>query len=282
LIDPVVCSEQLGAKGFKLVDCRFSLADTDWGRNEHRKGHIPGAVYAHLDEDLSGKISPGITGRHPLPDPQVFIKKLEGWGINKNDRVVVYDQSHGGLAARFWWMLRWIGHDKTVVLDGGWAEWSKMNLPVSTEIPEIEVSSFEGEANPQMVIEMKEIANWIEEPSKTIVDARAHVRYTGEKEPIDPVAGHIPSALSLPFLENISESGRWKSAENLRQRFAEYITGRSDQTAVYCGSGVTACHNILALELAGYPGTRLYPGSWSEWVISGENAVKIGVEELRN
>jgi len=254
------------------------LADTEWGRGEHRLSHIPGAVYAHMDEDLSGAIKPGLTGRHPLPEPVDFIRKLKDWGISNSDQVVVYDQSHGGLAARLWWMLRWVGHDNTRVLDGGWAEWRKMSLPVNANVETHDASSFTGKANPQMMMDMQEVSKWTQESSRTLVDARAHIRYTGENEPIDPVAGHIPAACSMPFLENINENGRWKSPAELRARFEDIMVGRPEQTVVYCGSGVTACHNILALEVAGFHGVKLYPGSWSEWVASGENPISLGAK----
>jgi thiosulfate/3-mercaptopyruvate sulfurtransferase len=274
VMDPSKCATRLGSDNFKVIDCRYSLADFEWGRSEYKNAHIPGAIYAHLDEDLSGIIKPGITGRHPLPKPEDFIMTLKAWGISNDDHIVVYDQSHGGLAARMCWMLQWLGHDKVTVLDGGWAEWQKMGLPESAELPAIEISEFNAEPRPEMVINMREMVEWMDNPTCRIVDARAHKRYTGEDEPIDPVAGHIPGALSMPFLENISEEGRWKSPDELRSRFAEIITTRPENTVVYCGSGVTACHNILALEMAGFYGAKLYPGSWSEWVASGKNPVK--------
>ena len=269
LIDPDELAKRLGSDDLKVIDCRFSLADTEWGRNEYEQSHIPGAVYAHMNEDLSGIIRPGITGRHPLPEPDDFIKKLSSWGIRNNDWVVIYDQSHGGLAARLWWMLRWMGHDNICVLNGGWSEWSAMHLPVTADISEIDVSSFRGKANPEMVIDMEKMSEWTNDVSRKIVDARANLRYTGEHEPIDPVAGHIPGAISMPFLDNIDHNGRWKSSAELKSRFADIMAGRAEDTVVYCGSGVTACHNILALEIAGFHGVHLYPGSWSEWITRG-------------
>jgi len=266
LMDPIECNDQLGSNDVKLVDCRFMLADTEWGRREYEASHIPGAVYAHMDDDLSGRVTPGVTGRHPLPEQKDFIRKLETWGISNKDSIVVYDQSHGGLAARLWWMLRWIGHDKVSVLDGGWAEWCKQGLPVTSDIPAISRSSFEGRIQSDMAISRHEVSEWTNDDSLTIIDARAHERYTGAHEPIDPVAGHIPGACSMPFLDNINDKGRWKTPEELRRRFSDLIADHPERAVVYCGSGVTACHNILALEVAGFKGVRLYPGSWSEWI----------------
>ncbi len=275
IIDPSDCADLLGTPNLKLVDCRFSLADTAWGHEEYLQNHIPGAVYAHMDQDLSGKIQPGVTGRHPLPNPMDFIQTLQSWGIDNDDHVIIYDQSHGGLAARLWWMLRWMGHGKTSVLDGGWAEWVNLNLPVKADVPVIKASNFTGNPNAEMIADMHEIFARLNDPSYTVVDARVHTRYTGENEPIDPVAGHIPGAVNMPFLGNINDEGRWKSPEELKTKFASIISGSAQRTAVYCGSGVTACHDILALELAGFPGAHLYPGSWSEWITSSENPVAI-------
>jgi thiosulfate/3-mercaptopyruvate sulfurtransferase len=273
LVDPEYCAEKLSSANVKIVDCRYSLADFEWGRSEYKNAHIPGSVYAHMDEDLSGEIKPGITGRHPLPDANVLIEKLAEWGIGNEDHVIAYDQAHGGLAARVWWMLRWVGHENVSVLNGGWAEWQKLNLPESSNTPIVERGRFVGKPNQKMAVNMKDVTNWIDDPAHVFIDARAHIRYTGENEPIDPVAGHVPGAVSKPFLENINENGRWKSAEELKARFEDTITGNPEDTAVYCGSGVTACHNLLALEVAGFHGAKLYPGSWSEWVASGNNAI---------
>ena len=251
-----------------VVDCRFSLADTGRGRTAYLASHIPGAVYAHLDYDLSGRIIPGKTGRHPLPSVEQWVDTLSGWGISKKSQVVAYDDLGGGIAARLWWMLRWVGHENVAVLDGGWSAWEALNYPVHQGQEHNPRSSFELVDPPLATVSADDVEQIRTDPDFRLLDARAAERYRGEFEPIDPVAGHIPGALSAPFKENLDSRGYFLSPEQLRQRFnATLGTTPAGQVVNYCGSGVTACHNVLALYHAGLGMTRLYPGSWSEWIL---------------
>lgn len=238
--------------------------------------HIPGAYFAHLDEDLSGDILPGITGRHPLPeDFDVFATKLGNWGIDSSKQVIVYDQSHGGIASRLWWMLNYLGHENVAVLDGGWKKWIEENREVTQVIPDDQQIKFEYEKQDNWIELMDEVRRWISDPSKQVVDARAAIRYAGIEEPIDPVAGHMPGAVNYPFLENVDEEHQWKSKQDLHKRFAKLFNKfDADDMIVHCGSGVTACHNLLAMKHAGYQMPKLYPGSWSEWITQAENPVE--------
>jgi thiosulfate/3-mercaptopyruvate sulfurtransferase len=271
LISALEVLPQLEAPNWMLIDCRFYLADPEQGRREYEEGHLPGAVYAHLDADLSGPILPGQTGRHPLPAPTQWLQTLASWGITPDTQVVVYDQGPGGIAARVWWMLRWIGHEAVAVLDGGWQAWVGDEFPTSWAIPQplpIDLLPF----RPSMPTLP---AHDLLAGDHLLLDARAAERYRGEVEPIDPVAGHIPGAISAPFAGNLGADGRFLSPEALRNRFLGLLEGRTaDQLVCYCGSGVTACHNLLAMEYAGLPGASLYPGSWSEWITDPERGIE--------
>lgn len=255
-----------------IVDCRFSLADTESGRNDYTQSHIPGALYAHLDEDLSGEIIPGKTGRHPLPKVDDFVQKLSDWGIDESVQVVVYDQSHGGIAARLWWMLQWLGHEKVAVLEGGWKAWQDAAHPTDAEAVTPTSRNFVAKPNPALIVDANYVNKIKADPKHTLVDSRARERYTGEVEPIDPVPGHIPGASSAPFLENLEE-GHFLSKEALAERFKKIGSNNpAESTIFYCGSGVTACHNLLAFKHAGLGNAKLYPGSWSEWITNNERA----------
>lgn len=261
----------LSSPDWLIVDCRFNLADTGWGRMEHKKSHIPGSVYAHLDDDLSGPIIPGKTGRHPLPSIEKLEDLFSAWGIDQKTQVVVYDQGHGGIAARLWWMLRWLGHEKVAVLNGGWAFWENQQLPVSEDVFSPTPTSFRANPAASMVATWEEVKQRFESPEIQLIDARANDRYHGENETIDPVAGHIPHAISLPFTENLGTDGLFLSPEEIKSRFEKaLLTSESTGLVCYCGSGVTACHNILAMEYAGLTLPRLYPGSWSEWITDNQ------------
>ncbi len=269
LISPETLLADLAYAERVIVDCRFSLDDTGRGRRAYAAGHLPGAVYAHLDEDLSGPIVPGKTGRHPLPDPAVFARKAASWGINDDTLVVAYDDAGGGIAARLWWLLRWIGHERVVVLDGGFNAWVAAGGPVETAVPTPVPGSLVARVNPALVARVAEVEARREADGFVLMDARAFERYAGRVEPIDPVAGHIPGAVSTPFVWNLGPDGRFLSPETLRARYAPYVEDAGDASDVvcYCGSGVTAAHNLLAMARAGFPEARLYPGSWSEWII---------------
>ena len=255
-----------------IVDCRFSLKDTEYGRNAYRASHLPGSIYAHLDDDLSGPIVPGETGRHPLPDAQVFANWLGANGIDTASQVVAYDDLGGPVAARLWWMLRWLGHERVAVLNGGWQQWNTHGFPVRSETPSPTPRTFMPAPNTDLVASIEHIQH----PSDSLlIDARAYERYAGINEPIDPVAGHIPGAKSFPFKENLDETGLFKSATALRERFSSVLKENPDNHLIcYCGSGVTAAHNILALAHAGIQHVALYPGSWSEWILDTSRPIE--------
>jgi len=259
---------------WRIIDCRFSLADTESGRRDFNQNHISGAVYAHLDDDLSGEIIKGKTGRHPLPEIEKLVEQFSVWGINEKTQVIVYDDKGGAIAARLWWMLRWLGHERVAVLDGGWQEWLKNELPTGNEIIDRQTRFFEAKVKPEMTFNFEQINKLKEVDDFVLVDSRAAIRYRGEEEPIDPIAGHVPNAINLPFAENLGANGLIKSREVLKERFLQKTNGIApEQTAFYCGSGVTACYNLLAYHYAGLGNARLYPGSWSEWILEGEVAI---------
>lgn len=267
----------LGKEDVSIIDCRFSLADDHEGKNAYLRSHIPGAIYAHLNEDLSGTIIPGKTGRHPLPEIEDFVEKLSSWGIGSETQVVVYDQIYGGIAARLWWMLQWLGHTKVAVLDGGWMHWKANNHPSAKGIPTISPKIFVPKLRSEMVVDATYIENHLKNKQFLLIDSRAEERYKGEEEPIDPVAGHIPGAISAPFLENMNYAGTFQSTSELRERFEDLIQMEDyiDKLPIfYCGSGVTACHNILSLFHSNQEMAKLYPGSWSDWITDKSRAVE--------
>lgn len=276
LIDVDTLHAHSGDSDWVVVDCRFSLADTETGRRAYAAGHLPGARYAHLDRDLSGPITPA-TGRHPLPDPVRLAHKLGEWGIGNDTRVVAYDDMGGSLAAaRLWWLLRWLGHTACAVLDGGIAAWRRAGLPLTVTLPTVRPTTFEARPNDQLWLTTAQVRALPTE--ELLLDARAAARYRGEIEPIDPVTGHIPGAVNLPTEDNLTTDGRFRSVEELRARFAAVLGERSPTAVVHgCGSGVTACHNLLAMEAAGLSGSRLYAGSWSEWIRDPNRPVATGL-----
>jgi thiosulfate/3-mercaptopyruvate sulfurtransferase len=249
-----------------ICDCRHDLADYSAGRRAYGEAHIPGARFLHLDEDLSGPKT-GRNGRHPLPHPQTFALRLGALGIDNGKQVVAYDSSGGYYAARLWWMLRWIGHASAAVLDGGWDSWSRAGLPVTSDTPEVQATSYTARPRPNLAVDAELIAAHLHDGKVSVVDARSPDRFRGENETLDPVAGHIPGARNRFFKTNLDSEGRFKPTAVLRQEFESLLgeTGAS-QVVHQCGSGVTACHNLLAMEHAGLSGSRLFPGSWSEWV----------------
>ena len=262
----LVTTEELAAHPqWRLFDCRYDLAKPDLGERQYAEGHIPGALYAHLERDLSGKKT-GKNGRHPLPEPAAFIGWLGRQGLKTTDQVACYDAGSGAMAAaRLWWMLRWIGHEAVAVLDGGLAKWTAEGRPVTTEVPRIAPSTYPVKHPlPTMAVDAREVEK--HGRAMLLVDARSPVRYRGEQEPIDPVAGHIPGAKNRYNIENVLADGRFKDRDTLRKEMLEVLGDRPPWEVVhYCGSGVSACHNLLAMEIAGLTGGKLYPGSWSEW-----------------
>lgn len=265
LIDTATLHAHLDDPNWIIVDCRFSLADTEAGRRAYGESHLPGARYAHLDEDLSSPITP-TTGRHPLPDPGGLGRKLGEWGIGNGTQVVVYDDMGGILAAaRLWWLLRWLGHAACAVLDGGFPAWRRAGLPLTDALPDRQPTTFEAQPDNQLWLTTTQIQALPGEA--LLLDARAAARFRGEMEPIDPVAGHIPGSVNLPTEGNLIADGHFLPLAELRARFAAVLDGRSPAAVIHsCGSGVTACHNLLAMEAAGLNGSRLYAGSWSEWI----------------
>jgi thiosulfate/3-mercaptopyruvate sulfurtransferase len=265
LISTNALAARLGDPAYTIVDCRFRLDDVGWGEREWRAGHIPGAVYAHLDRDLSAPKT-GKNGRHPLPDVAVLARTLGRLGISSGRQVVAYDQDNGMFASRLWWLLRWVGHDAVAVLDGGFAKWVSEGRSISTIEEQHEPGEFHPAPRAGMTVAADEVNALRRDPNWRLVDSRAPERYRGEVEPMDPVAGHIPGAANHFFQENIGERGTFRTPEDLRARFAPVFGGvPPDHVVFYCGSGVQACQNLLALEHAGVSGVKLYPGSWSEW-----------------
>lgn len=274
LIDARTLHERLGDPNWRVVDCRFDLQDPEAGRRAYREGHIPGAVYAHLDEDLSG---PPVTdhGRHPLPTPANLCTVFGRLGITERTQVVGYDAAGGALAAaRLWWLLRYMGHDAVAVLDGGWQAWQAAGLETSPGEEGVPWVEFRGEPRTEWLVTVDRVP-----AAGLLVDARDPVRYRGESEPIDPVAGHIPGAVNHFWQQNLDETGRFLAPEALAQRFAQTLGEHAPEEAVfYCGSGVTACHDLLAQAHAGLPVGRLYAGSWSDWCRVPERPIATGPE----
>jgi thiosulfate/3-mercaptopyruvate sulfurtransferase len=260
-----------------VFDCRFTLTDTEAGRRAYAEGHIPGARYVHLDEDLSGPIVLGKTGRHPLPDPAILAEKLYQWGVGVNKQVVVYDDSFGAMAVRMWWLLRWLGHPAVALLDGGLPKWRREMRPLTTELPPAERGNCICLPEPSQIAGADEVLRAVQGSGDLIIDARPERRFTGEFEPLDPVAGHVPGAINWNFEDNLDIDGTFLPPEALRENFQALLRGRPPWRVIHmCGSGVTACHNLLAMEIAGLPGSRLYPGSWSEWITDPSRPVATG------
>ena len=265
LIDIAALKTHLRDPDWIMVDCRFNLMEPEAGRRAYRENHLPGARYAHLDDDLSGPITPE-TGRHPLPDPARLAQRFGAWGIGHHTQVVAYDDLGGMLAAaRLWWLLRWLGHETVAVLDGGLPAWLKAGLPLTAELPVASSTRFDARPDDRLWLTAAQVQAL--PPDHVVLDARGAARYRGEMEPIDPVAGHIPGAVNLPTDGHLTPEGGFLPTVELRARFDAALSGKPPAAIVHsCGSGVTACHNLLAMEAAGLPGSRLYPGSWSEWI----------------
>ena len=278
LVSPAELAARLGEPGLVLVDCRNVAggADTGAGRRAWREAHLPGAGYAHLDEDLSDKRKPASEGRHPLPEAADFGALLGRLGIGPDDQVVAYDAGDGAMAAaRLWWLLRLFGHSRVAVLDGGLAAWQAAGLPLDARTPAPK-PAYPGRFDPDAVLGSDAVQARLGEAPGWLLDARAPERFRGEVEPLDPVAGHIPGALNRPFQANLRE-GRFLPPAELRAGFEALLAGRSpDSVVLSCGSGVTACHNLLAMEHAGLHGARIYAPSWSGWVSDPARPVATG------
>jgi len=260
-----------------ILDCRHDLMDVGLGRRQYEQGHVPGAQFAGIDDDLSGPKT-GSNGRHPLPDRARLAAKFGAWGIDNGTQIVAYDASGGQFAVRVWWLARWLGHDRVALLDGGWPLWLAETGLSSTEPANRAPRRFVAGESLENVITAGELQQRLAEHGALVVDARAPERYEGRVEPIDPVAGHIPGAVNRFWQSNLDD-GRFKSAARLRSEFEQLLAGRSpSQVVAQCGSGVTACHHLLALHIAGLSGARLYAGSWSEWIADPGRPVATGAQ----
>jgi len=276
----LVTTEDLAAHlndpNWVILDCRFTLTDPGAGRQAYEKAHIPGAHYVHLDDDLSAPVSE-TSGRHPLPNPRVLTEKLCEWGVGINRQVVVYDDSFGAMAVRLWWMMRWLGHPAVALLDGGYPKWLREKRPVNAEQPIPHRAACACLPEPTQIVAADEVLHASQNREQLIIDARPDRRFSGEFEPLDPVAGHVPGAINYPFDENLDVDGTFLPPEALRENYQALLKGKPAGQAIHmCGSGVTACHNILAMEIAGLPGSRLYPGSWSEWITNPARPIATG------
>ena len=248
---------------WRVFDCRHDLMNPAQGEQQYQDAHIPGALFAHLDRDLSAPKT-GRNGRHALPEPKAFISWMGKQGLKLTDTIVCYDAGPGAMASRLWWMLRWAGHEQAAVLDGGLAKWQREGRPVTTEMPQFEAATYPGRARASMHASLAFVEKKLKRAA--LLDARAPARYRGEQEPIDPVAGRIPGAKNRFNNDNITADGTFKQPELLREEFEKILSGRHAGDVInYCGTGVAACHNALAMEVAGLTGSRVYIGSWSEW-----------------
>ncbi|MBI5784770.1 MAG: sulfurtransferase [Rhodocyclales bacterium] len=266
----------VGDPNWRIFDCRHDLGNTEYGAAAYAKGHIPGALFLHLDRDLSGAKT-GRNGRHPLPDPEVFARRMGECGVGPDTQVVAYDNEGGIFASRLWWMLRWLGHDRVALLDGGLPGWRRARQALVTEVPSVAPASFVPRPQP-LTVDADFVLATLESPDILVVDARAPERYSGEQETLDPVGGHIPGAANRFYFDNLDDAGCYfKPVDELRAEFGALLAGRDPVKVVQqCGSGVTACHNLLAMEIAGLTGSRLYPGSWSEWCADPARPIATG------
>lgn len=264
LISTGTLAAQLGG-GWAVVDCRYDLKDEAWGRRQYLESHIPGAVYASLSRDMS-TVPDGTNGRHPLPSPEAMTQTFSRLGIGPGTQAVLYDQDDGRYASRLWWMLRYMGHQAAAVLDGGWAKWTREGRRGRGGEEKRSAATFEGTPQPGARLRVEEVERLLGRPDALLVDARAPERYEGRNETIDRAAGHIPGAANHFYQWNVGADGTMRPPDQLRARFEQLLSGRpAKQVVMYCGSGVTACQNLLAMEHAGLRGAHLYPGSWSEW-----------------
>jgi thiosulfate/3-mercaptopyruvate sulfurtransferase len=267
IVSPAWLYEHLNDPQVTIADCRFSLADPALGRRQYEAGHIPGAYYFDLNQDLSSPVGQH-GGRHPLPNVDVLAEKLSQIGLDSTEAeesklVVVYDDSRFAFAARFWWLLRYLGYERVAVLDGGLSQWQHEGYPITPDIPPVKAGRFVPHIQPHQTVDIETVKTTKDLPGVVLIDSREGERYRGEREPIDPIAGHIPGAINYPWQEVTTEQGRMRSPEEQKQRWRSIAD--ANEILVYCGSGVTACVNLLSLDVAGISKAKLYPGSWSDW-----------------
>jgi thiosulfate/3-mercaptopyruvate sulfurtransferase len=276
----LISTEDLAARlsdpDLVVFDCRHDLMDVEAGHRAWTVDHIPGARFAHLDKNLSGAKT-GRTGRHPLPDVAALSKWLGEQGVDSRKQVVTYDASGGFFAARLWWLLRWLGHESVAVLDGGLPKWKAEGRTLTPSAPQVEPTTFTPRQRDALKVDVATVLENLRSPAMLIVDARTPERFAGINETMDPVGGHIPGAVNRFFQLNLAADGTFKAPDVLRGEFTELVAGHSPEQVVHqCGSGVTACHNVLAMEVAGLAASRLYPGSWSEWCSDASRPMDLG------
>jgi thiosulfate/3-mercaptopyruvate sulfurtransferase len=276
LVTPEELARHLEDPDWVVIDTRHELTNPETGPRAYAEGHIPGAYFMHVDRDLAAHKT-GRGGRHPLPDLAEFAAKLNERGVAPGKQVVIYDDLGGNYAVRLWWMLKWLGHDRVALLDGGYPLWVKEGRPVTKDIPALRKGAFVPRPHLGDVVDAHFVQRFAGSDEVALVDARAAERFTGKQETIDPVAGHVPGAVNRFWKENLEADGRFKAASKLRPEFEALLGGLEPAQVVHmCGSGVTACHNIFAMELAGLRGSKLYPGSWSEWITDASRPVATG------
>ncbi|MBU0594359.1 MAG: sulfurtransferase [Gammaproteobacteria bacterium] len=276
LVSAAQLAQHLDDPDWIIFDCRFTLSDPDSGRRAYQTAHIPGARYAHLNDDLSSAVT-ATSGRHPLPDPQLLAQKLGQWGVDNSKQIVVYDDSFGSMACRMWWDLRWLGHESIALLDGGIQRWIRDGHPMTADTSVITPTQFNANIDNSMWVDAQCIEEALLSDKCLIIDARAEERFSGEREVLDKVPGHIPGSINYPFEDNLDMGGTYMSAEELQEAYLDLLNGVDPQRVVHmCGSGVTACHSVIAMEHAGLKGARLYPGSWSEWITDPGRPVETG------
>lgn len=278
LLPAEILKGRLGDPGWVILDVRHDLFDLAAGRRAYEAGHVPDAQFASIDHDLSGAKT-GRNGRHPLPPRDALVARFRAWGIGNDSQIVAYDAQGGQFAARLWWLARWLGHRRVAVLDGGWPAWLAAGGSTETVTTVRAPGNFSAGASLASVVTADELLAALDRTDRLLLDARMPERYRGEQEPIDPVAGHIPGALNRPWQHNLAPDQRFKSPAELKADFTALLVGRPPGAATHqCGSGVTACHNVLAMEVAGLPGSALYAGSWSEWIADRTRPIRTGAE----
>ena len=260
----------------RVFDCRFSLKDPQGGLKCYQAGHLPNTQFADMDTQLSSAMT-DTSGRHPLPDPEVFVEQLRAWGINNDTQVIAYDDMKGAFAARLWWMMRWVGHNNVAVLNGGMEKWTEQGYALNQDNVEVPRGNFTGQANMEWLVDIDTVSSELEAGNITLIDARAADRFTAKDDKTDPVPGHIPGSTNLPFGGNLTSDGLMQAPDAIKQRFEKVIKDRPvDDVINMCGSGVTACHNLLAQAIAGMPPMKIFIGSWSQWIRDPSRPVATG------